>query len=123
MVVASQAINSVELMTSLRARQETAQSDGFRTRFAGRILCSEKATSATPSRHRQEDDDDDEVSTATLISSSWRLCFTSGIILSEGERAVFLASRVLYKLVSRALVVLVPRALPLLVSVLVPFPP
>ena len=38
------------------------------------------------------------------------------------ERAVFLASRVLYKLVSRALV-LVPRALPLLVSVLVPFPP
>src|SRR5882757_2963850 len=84
MVVASQAINSVELMTSLRARQETAQSDGFRTRFAGRILCSEKATSATPSRHRQEDDDDDEVSTATLISSSWRLCFTSGIILSEG---------------------------------------
>jgi hypothetical protein len=38
------------------------------------------------------------------------------------ERAMFLASRVLYKLVSQALV-LVPRVLPLLVSVLVPFPP
>jgi hypothetical protein len=39
------------------------------------------------------------------------------------ERAMFLVSRVLYKLVSRALVVLVPRALPLLVSILMPFPP
>ena len=39
------------------------------------------------------------------------------------ERAMFLVSRVLYKLVLRVLVVLVPRVLPLLVSVLVLFPP
>ena len=49
-VIVSQAINSVELMTSLLARQGTRQSDGFRTRLAGRILCSEEATSAAPSR-------------------------------------------------------------------------
>jgi len=84
-VVASQAINSVELDDELacKARDRTVGWFSYPFRWQNPLFW--KGSSATPSRHRQEDDGDDEVSTATLISSSWRLCFTSGIILSEGR--------------------------------------
>ncbi|KAH8591900.1 hypothetical protein B0O99DRAFT_631264 [Bisporella sp. PMI_857] len=57
-------------MTSLLARQGTEQSDGFRTRFAGRILCSEKATSATPSRRprRQRGSIDSDLNQLQLVT-------------------------------------------------------
>jgi len=76
-------------MMSLLAWQGTGQSDGFHTHLAGRILCSEKATSVTPSRRvrRRQGIDSD------LNQRSWRLCFTSGIILSEGKSKIYHALR------------------------------